>query len=237
MAPLPPHKARKHHTFLLSLFSSLVISFALFTYFMLMPFSQFTTHASRNKSLIRGDLHALKTSSRTVDFAGHDAYRNLSHEHDALWHDQLLPPNGGYFALAEKEKNSDKLGIAMFHQLRCLAMIRTEMQYLRDVIAALKSSEEGVSDQHHRLLDSRHASSSGGAGNLLDHDPKDPTHCFDYLRQSLLCLTDGTIERPKQYDDGRPYIDGMGERQCRDWDILYRASMRSDDQPVMPDDL
>lgn len=37
---------------------------------------------------------------------------------------------------------------------------------------------------------------------------------FGYLRQSLLCLSDATIERPRpgQYDGGKAFIDGVGEK-------------------------
>lgn len=50
-------------------------------------------------------------------------------------------------------------------------------------------------------------------------------------------MADATIEQPKLSDDGDPYIDGMDERRCKDWEILYNASVRSDAEPVMPDDL
>lgn len=52
--------------------------------------------------------------------------------------------------------------------------------------------------------------------------------------QSLLCHADATIEAD---DGGTGVAEGMGERQCRDWRILYEASTRSDDEPVLPDDL
>lgn len=100
MAPLPPHEARKHKIFLLALFSSLVLSSALFTYFMLLPFSQFAAASPRankpdehHESSIKDHVGALGSSSPVADLAEHDAYANLSHEHDALWHHRdLLPP-------------------------------------------------------------------------------------------------------------------------------------------------
>ncbi|QPG98820.1 hypothetical protein C2857_000151 [Epichloe festucae Fl1] len=220
---------------------------------MLLPFSQFattTTHVKakpdkyRESPPLKGLLRALGSSSRVADFAEHDAYANLSHEHDALWHHGLLPPNGGYLRIASAQTHddsdsdgdgdSDRLGIAMFHQLRCLAVLRTEMLRLRDRMRIL----EGEVHQHSRgggVL-SRQALRGGGTVNPLDREGEYPMHCFDYLRQSLLCLSDATIERPRQYDSGKPLIDGMGGRSCRDWEILYRASVRSDERPVMPGD-
>ncbi|GAB0136649.1 hypothetical protein EsDP_00004944 [Epichloe bromicola] len=245
MAPLPPHESRKHKAFLLALFSSLVLSSGLFTYFMLLPFSQFvtTTHANKPdryyKSSIKDHLRALGSSSRVAGFAEHDAYANLSHEHDALWHHDLLPPNGGYLRIAsaqthdDSDSDSGRLGIAMFHQLRCLAVLRTEMQRLRDRMRILEDEVH----QHRGGVLSRQQTRGGGTVVPLDREGEYPMHCFDYLRQSLLCLSDATIERPGQYDGGKPFIDGMGERSCRDWDILYRASVRSDQRPVMPGDL
>ncbi|TWU71248.1 hypothetical protein ED733_002341 [Metarhizium rileyi] len=221
MAPLSKSIARKHTVFLLALFSSLVISFALFTYFMLLPFSQFTTrHKPSNKSHVPADLLALEASVRPVRFAQHEAYRNLSHEHDRLWQDRLLPPNGGYLTLANGQNRTGRSAIAMFHQLHCLAMIRTEMQRLDDMrLGQTRTPTGSESWQRHR---------------------ERALHCFDYLRQSLLCMADATIERPRQSSDNRSAVvddDDMSERQCKDWDILYKASTRSDEEPVMPDDL
>ncbi|EFY88275.1 hypothetical protein MAC_05748 [Metarhizium acridum CQMa 102] len=208
MAPLPKSTARRHTVLLLCLFSSLLVSFALFTYFMLLPLSQFTTHHhASNKSYVPADLGALTTSAKTVEFARHDAYQSLGREHDHLWRDDLLPPNGGYLTLAHAPNDTAKLGVAMFHQLRCLAAIRSEMQRLH---------EHGSGDPAHR-----------------DQDRDRALACFDYLRQSLLCHADATIEA----DSGTDLTDGMGERQCKDWNILYKASTRSDDEPVTPDDL
>ncbi|KFG85946.1 hypothetical protein MANI_109996 [Metarhizium anisopliae] len=207
MAPLPKATTRRHTVFLLCLFSSLLVSFALFTYFMLMPFSQFTTHhrASDKAHHSHEDLAgAVATSTRRVDFALGDARQRL--DDDRRWREDLLPPNGGYLTLARapNDTTAARLGVAMFHQLRCLAAIRSEMQRLQ-------------------------ASARGGAQPDAEHQHRDRAlACFDYLRQSLLCHADATIEA----DD-----DGTGERQCRDWRILYEASTRSDDEPVLPDDL
>ncbi|KAK9444782.1 hypothetical protein VB005_01846 [Metarhizium brunneum] len=214
MAPLPKSTTRRHTVFLLCLFSSLLVSFALFTYFMLMPFSQFTTH-HRASDKSHQDLHetpadlagAVATSARRVDFALGDAHQSL--DDDRLWREDLLPPNGGYLTLARapNDTTAARLGVAMFHQLRCLAAIRSEMQRLQ-------------------------ARARGGAKPDADDQDRDRAlACFDYLRQSLLCHADATIEA----DGGTGVAEGMGERQCRDWRILYEASTGSDDEPVLPD--
>ena len=44
-------------------------------------------------------------------------------------------------------------------------------------------------------------------------------HCFDYLRQGIMCAADSTLEWPRQEVDGRRFaVDGWGvEHQCADW--------------------
>lgn len=169
MAPLPKSTTRRHTVFLLCLFSSLLVSFALFTYFMLMPFSQFTTHhgasdKSHHLHETPADLaDAVATSARRVDFALGDAHQSLdvlAHEHDRRWREDLLPPNGGYLTLARAPNDTAaRLGVAMFHQLRCLAAIRSEMQRLQ-------------------------ARARGGAKPDAEHQDRDRAlACFDYLRQ------------------------------------------------------
>ncbi|KHN93756.1 uncharacterized protein MAM_08397 [Metarhizium album ARSEF 1941] len=221
MSPLPKSTARKHTVFLLCLFSSLVVSFALFAYFMFLPLSQFTTrnhgHHGRPPKSGHGShapahLAALEASSRVVEFVPHDEYRNLGHDHDALWQDDLLPPNGGYLTPAQNG-TAGRVRLAMFHQLHCLAAIRSEMQHLQDggpssPSPSPSSSEGPVLRRRHRAL-----------------------ACLDYLRQSLLCMADATTEPAPQSDE--PDDDGMGERQCRDWNLLYQASARSDHEPVV----
>lgn len=164
MAPLPKSTTRRHTVFLLCLFSSLLVSFALFTYFMLMPFSQFTTHhrasdKSHHLHETPTDLaDAVATSARRVDFALGDAHKSL--DDDRLWREDLLPPNGGYLTLARAPNDTAaRLGVAMFHQLRCLAAIRSEMQRLQ-------------------------ARARGGAKPDAEHQDRDRAlACFDYLRQ------------------------------------------------------
>lgn len=49
-------------------------------------------------------------------------------------------------------------------------------------------------------------------------------HCFDYLRQALLCCGDTTLEWPSEYPDGRVLnVDGLGiSHQCRDIDSAQK---------------
>ena len=48
-------------------------------------------------------------------------------------------------------------------------------------------------------------------------------HCFDYLRQGLMCAADTTIEHPQVEHDGRRrFTDGWGViHQCKDWSTIF----------------
>jgi hypothetical protein len=81
--------------------------------------------------------------------------------------------------------------VAMYHQLHCLARIRKQHWIFKDGIV---TGETGMARTFAGRMDSTHAQ-----------------HCFDYLRQSILCSGDMTLEWPKQ--DGPSSgaaVDGWG---------------------------
>lgn len=98
----------------------------------------------------------------TVDytFTRNEEYHDFSHDQDHLW-DELRPPNGGF--------NADGDGIAFFHQIHCMQMIREQMQALLlssgDYVGSLEAVE-GKIKRDPVFLPKRHVA-----------------HCFDYLRQ------------------------------------------------------
>ena len=57
-----------------------------------------------------------------------------------------------------------------------------------------------------------------------DHEKAHLEHCFDYLRQSVMCCADTTVEwaNPHSGPTQKPLIDGWGipHGQCKDWDKL-----------------
>lgn len=88
---------------------------------------------------------------------------------------------------------------SLFHQLHCLASIRIFMSVIRQAMGRNDTFQiEKV------VLDPRE-----------DH----MAHCFDYLRQSLMCHGDMTLEWPRTEPDGsRVAVDGWGvEHQCKSW--------------------
>lgn len=48
-------------------------------------------------------------------------------------------------------------------------------------------------------------------------------HCFDFLRQALMCAADTTIESAAiEKNGGRIQVDGWGaSHQCKDWNTLW----------------
>lgn len=88
---------------------------------------------------------------------------------------------------------------SLFHQLHCLAGMRTFVSAMKQAIGrndTLRVQEVVLNP-------------------LQDH----VEHCFDYLRQSLMCYGDLTLEWPRTEPDGtREAVDGWGiEHQCRNW--------------------
>lgn len=62
-------------------------------------------------------------------------------------------------------------------------------------------------------------------------------HCFEYIRQSIMCAADTTLEKSR-IEDGKISrdVDGWGvEHECRDWDAVYQwsAKNRSDNTTLI----
>ncbi len=103
-----------------------------------------------------------------------------------------LPPG-------KNSKNGDVYDISLFHQLHCLSSIRSHMILLRGSIGRNNSQE--IQEI------------------LLDPQVPHMYHCFDYIRQALMCAGDMTVEWPRVEPDGRRFaFDGWGvPHLCKDW--------------------
>ena len=93
------------------------------------------------------------------------------------------------------------LGLALFHELHCLNILRIGFY------AALSGNISAFTDEkspHH----------------VHDHNKRPDDHhlrhCFDYLRQSLICLADTNLE---VVDPKLGGTTGWGQRRCRDFDF------------------
>ncbi|KAK1691142.1 hypothetical protein BDP55DRAFT_524121, partial [Colletotrichum godetiae] len=130
-----------------------------------------------------------------------------SPEVDAAW-SSLLPQNGGFFThprIAPTESC-----VAVFHQIHCLDMLRKALfearlgttEHRRHEKNTTYSSEEKIYPSEAEELNASHD---------MDH----LGHCFDLLRQVIMCRPDLTIEVANVVVDGVTGFDT--EHQCIDW--------------------
>ncbi|KAH9825903.1 Mycotoxin biosynthesis protein UstYa-like [Teratosphaeria destructans] len=139
------------------------------------------------------------TQRRT--FGNNILYNSLQHTEDHLWSEGLhdsyaefeFPP---YDDLGHAIDHGNSYGaVSMFHSLHCLSGIRRAIQ-------ELAAGETTMAE--------------------LQASPHVP-HCFDYLRQAILCFADDTWERPRDAegrlngDEGAGTISGYFDTHvCRD---------------------
>ncbi|KAF7893620.1 uncharacterized protein EAF02_001158 [Botrytis sinoallii] len=146
-----------------------------------------------------------------------------------------------------QNRKKHKYGITMFHSLHCLGIMRggvqelfREMEELKMEVAELKmgkreDDEEMEDDEERESKMRREQKKRAGGGHGHGHDfghmehgdPLHWLHCFDYLRQTVLCTADGTLEPPKADSKGKENVDGMMERQCKDPEELWKLSVES----------
>lgn len=99
---------------------------------------------------------------------------------------------------------------ALFHQMHCLGQIRKYTWSL------LESIELNDTDYQQGMMDM-----------LVGRDGGDHLHhCFDYLRQSIQCSGDMSMEWPRTEPDGRRIaVDGWGiPHECKDWVSTHQPS-------------
>nr|POE74587.1 oxidase ustya [Quercus suber] len=137
----------------------------------------------------------------TVVFEADPVYSERpTDDSDYAWN-MLLPPGRGYVFVPDAEARGLAPGqqtssgpiysVAMYHQLHCLARLRKLHWVFKDGIV---SGEDTLA----RSFAGREASAHA-------------QHCFDYLRQALLCNADMTLEWPKQEGPSSgAIVDGWG---------------------------
>jgi Mycotoxin biosynthesis protein UstYa len=87
----------------------------------------------------------------------------------------------------------------MFHQLHCLMRIRETLFITK--LAINRTNAEKIDE------------------DLIEPSMMHVYHCFDYIRQALMCAGDLTLEWPRTEKDGRRFaVDGWGvSHQCKSW--------------------
>ncbi|KIW07554.1 hypothetical protein, variant [Verruconis gallopava] len=158
------------------------------------------------------------TTTRVV-FEKDELYaRRPDPESDAAW-DALLPPGRGFVFIpnpheyglppGEATPYGDIYSIAVFHQLHCLGQLRRFTWLFLDSIA-----ENGT----HGELTRQAIMQMFNEGDHAEH----LHHCFDYLRQTIMCGGDMSVEWPRDEPDGRRFaVDGWGiPHECKNWDTI-----------------
>ncbi|KAJ8062727.1 hypothetical protein OCU04_007991 [Sclerotinia nivalis] len=144
---------------------------------------------------------------------------------NAAW-DNLMPPGRGFVLVENPEKyglrpglpsinGPDRYSVSVFHQLHCLGMIRESYNSALLGVRPHIQGDENLSDESAQESNKEHIG-----------------HCFDYIRQALMCSADMTIEWAMEMPDGKaPFtVDGWGiTHTCRNWDdvLKWMAEHRS----------
>ncbi|KAF5138753.1 Cyclochlorotine biosynthesis protein R [Metarhizium anisopliae] len=114
------------------------------------------------------------------------------------------------YHLGDHANGERMFGLSVFHQLHCLGGIRHMMWDLL----------HGRADVEHLL--------AGFPENMTDFTLDATTHglwhiqhCFDYLRQSLQCSADTSLEWPVEVNGQNLVVGWENYHLCKDWDALY----------------
>ncbi|KAF2006570.1 hypothetical protein P154DRAFT_559102 [Amniculicola lignicola CBS 123094] len=131
-------------------------------------------------------------------------YSNSFNAYDHLWRDLQGKSHGViYTSVNRADGKVRKAGLGMFHQLHCLAR-------LREVIQALQRGDKKTAVDH--------------AGNDLGEHHGMWPHCFDYLRQVIMCNADDSVET-SEVRDGKWVTTGFGsEKMCRQHEWLHEVT-------------
>jgi hypothetical protein len=136
-------------------------------------------------------------------------------EADEAWGNNISPPGDGFVLIPDPSAYNLPPGqpvdaeysaakgeiydISLFHQLHCLRHVRT---FLFTLKAGMDYNATAETYDH-----------------MLKHQEEHVYHCFDYIRQALMCNADLTVEWPRTEADGsRVAVDGWGvTHQCKNW--------------------
>ncbi|KIM98333.1 hypothetical protein OIDMADRAFT_20062 [Oidiodendron maius Zn] len=128
---------------------------------------------------------------------------SLDHSYDYLWSEEMDARKALIYLSPQQEatERPEVGSISMFHQLHCLTSLREALQ-------------------------------RAGGGEDIGVDWKDNVHwphCMQYLRESILCFADPTIERGPIINGTRfRGIDGAHDvRTCRDNSALFQLREQS----------
>ncbi|KAK1753588.1 hypothetical protein QBC47DRAFT_430365 [Echria macrotheca] len=122
--------------------------------------------------------------------------------------------SGGYPLEDKAHSQAEEYTISVFHQLHCLAAIKSKLSKLQD--------------WYHGENDKEYLAFALSQDHMRDEHIY---HCVDYIRQSIICCGDTTLEKARTVDGKLAAgVDGWDvKHQCRDFDAIleYAAAHRS----------
>ncbi|KAI0323818.1 hypothetical protein GY45DRAFT_1357458 [Cubamyces sp. BRFM 1775] len=124
----------------------------------------------------------------------------------------IFPPNDGFLPIGPPHLNRTFL-LSFVHQLHCLDVLRVGYALPNDAPSS-------------NLESSPHGNEQGSPGGRKAEFAHHVQHCLRYLRQTILCHADTTLEESRVgWKDGKwGYLaSGYGSvHRCKDWTALRR---------------
>ena len=121
------------------------------------------------------------------------------------------PAKYEHISPGESSPNGEIYSVALYHQLHCLSIIRRDYFNLLEGVWHNKNDTELREEVHSQIENSHNR------------------HCLDYIRQTLECNADMTIEWERTEKDGRRFqVDGMHiPHECK-------RKVRKHTNPIQP---
>ena len=132
------------------------------------------------------------------------------------FHDSLPPPI--------EFDGKDVYSVAVFHQLHCLHYMLTEFNKFLDHNRTMFEPVDGHSHSRRKMPGHNHSTDSE------EETIKHVGHCFDYLRNSLMCCGDAAFEGQGSDIEEAGTLGEASYHMCRnydeikDWAEEYRAA-------------
>ncbi|TQV90583.1 hypothetical protein IF1G_10735 [Cordyceps javanica] len=139
------------------------------------------------------------------------AYMSLDSQHDHLWND--LEADGDSVVITLPDSTSDRRNQSAVIAMQVSAVCRQKIPPKVAANSGQVPSAALLVKFCHALQQAHQGIDPGFDWRDNDHWP----HCLDYMRKSILCAADDTVETPPTLRNGTiaPFIDGSQQvRQC-----------------------
>ena len=120
--------------------------------------------------------------------------------------------------------DSARYSLSVFHQLHCIVSILSILWAYLTLTGIKGVLRHEFYFPDHENMSSTHSTEHNRYGHIHSGHV---SHCFDYLRQAVMCSGDLTLEHAAIDADGeRRRVDGWGAPHvCRDWDAIVEFAV------------